>query len=74
MRKWGFGINVVLPNTFIMHLCFHSIHCGGQRSLQAPVVQTLDSTIHRVHHYPAYKINIREINYAIQWIVIYLIG
>ena len=38
--------------------------------LQAPVVQTLDSAIHRINHYPADK-NIRETNCAIQWLEIY---
>ena len=41
---------------------------------QAPVVQTLDSTIHRINHYPGYKwcISVRETNCAaIHWIVIY---
>ena len=37
--------------------------------LLAPVVQTLDSAIHRINHYPG--ISIRETNYAIRWIVIY---
>ena len=33
----------------------------------APVVETLDSTIHRINHYPADKY------YAIRWIAIYLV-
>ena len=38
---------------------------------QALVVQTLDSAIHRINHYPA--ISITEINYAICWIELYLV-
>ena len=36
-----------------------------------PVVQTLDSTIHRINYYPAD--NIREINCTIHWVEIYLV-
>ena len=35
----------------------------------APVVQTLDSAIHRINHYPADKYYGNQ--YAIRWIVIY---
>ena len=38
------------------------------RSGLAPVVQTLDSAIHRIDHYPAI---IRETNCAIHWIDFY---
>ena len=38
---------------------------------QAPVVQTLDSAIHRINHYPADKY---QGNHAINWIVIYPVG
>ena len=40
---------------------------------QAPVVQTLDSAIHRINHYPGDKccVSVGETNCAIQWIVIY---
>ena len=37
---------------------------------QAPVVQTLDSAIHRINHYPADKYYGNQY-YAIRWIVIY---
>ena len=40
------------------------------RSGLVPVVQTLDSAIHRINHYPADNC-IREINYAIYWIDFY---
>ena len=45
------------------------IEPGGQSRLQAPVVQTLDSSIYRMNHYP--RISITEINYAVRRIVIY---
>ena len=38
--------------------------------LQAPVVQTLDSAINRINHYPVDK-NIRETSCVIQWQEIY---
>ena len=37
--------------------------------VQAPVVQTLDSAIHRINHYQ--RISIMETNCAIHWIEIY---
>ena len=37
---------------------------------QAPVVQTLDSAIHRINHYPADKYYGNQLRYP-RWIVIY---
>ena len=37
---------------------------------QAPIVQTLDSAIHRINHYPAKKYYGNQL-YAIRWLVIY---
>ena len=36
-----------------------------------PVVQTLDSALHWINHYPADKHLCSKINRVIQWIVIY---
>ena len=38
----------------------------------APVVQTLDSAIHRINHYPMFQISITKINCVHHWIVLYL--
>ena len=47
--------------------------CGFTNCLnQAPVVQKLDSAIHRINHYSVDKY--RENNYAIHWIEIYMVG
>ena len=37
----------------------------------APVVQTLDSVIHRINHYPENKTSIRETHCTIHWLEIY---
>ena len=39
----------------------------------APFVRRLDNAIHGLNHYPVDKCS-QETNYAIHWIVIYLVG
>ena len=51
-----------LDEGFGVFHCFNNSLVGDQ----APVVQKLDSAIHRINHYPT--------NCAIQWIVIYPVG
>ena len=39
--------------------------CDSQDLCQAPVVQTLDSAIHRINHYPADKYYGNELRYPL---------
>ena len=38
---------------------------GGQSRLQAPVIQTLDSSIYRINHYPADKYYGNQLRYPL---------
>ena len=81
---WSFAVNVHLnskiqKSRFCRSLTseilplYRGFNFGRNKwrnSLYIPVVQTLDSAIHRINHYPADNC-IREINYAIYWIDFY---
>ena len=48
-----------------------SLNLSNRLWAQAPVVQKMDSAIHRINHYPVDKYGIRKTNCTIQWIEIY---
>ena len=65
---WNFLTWTIHADDFVF--VFGNFMLCPRIQLQAPVVQTLDSAINRINHYPVDK-NIRETNCVIQWLEIY---
>ena len=65
---WNFLTWTIHADDFVF--VFGNFMLSPRIQLRAPVVQTLDSAINRINHYPVDK-NIRETNCVIQWLEIY---